>query len=111
VPVQMFPGSHVQLLSDAFEHVTMLQPEAEGLDLRGRLGAGLGEGVEGPLMIVISVEDEFAAVTSVHDVVDRSGRLDTKRTSHAGERKRQGRDVTPNAHGRKCGAESGGRLF
>ena len=84
-PVQMLPGSRVQPPSDPF------QRHAGDEVWLGR-------------------HDE--EVTRVrHDVVDRAGRLDTKLTSHAGERKRQGREVAPNAHNGDSGAESGGRIL
>jgi hypothetical protein len=59
------------------------------MDLPRGLGASLAEGEEKALAIEIVLEDRFAAIAAIRDVVDGAGIFDTK-------------------HGGPCGQDFGG---
>jgi len=50
----------------------------------GGLGARLAQRLDETLPILVIVEDRFAPVAAIHDVVDRSGILDSQLARHAG---------------------------
>ena len=58
------------------DEVEMVRHEAIGMDLPTGLDAGFAEGVEEPLPIEVVTENEFAMVTAVQDMVNRSWILD-----------------------------------
>jgi hypothetical protein len=72
----------------------MIRHEAVGMDLPTGLDAGLGEGFKKPLTIGVVAENEFATVTAVQDVVNRTGLLNAKFAGHAGRIKPQERNVS-----------------
>jgi len=55
------------------------------MDLPAGLDAGFGEGVKEPLAIGVVAENEFATVTAVQDVVNRTGILNAKFAGQAAE--------------------------
>jgi hypothetical protein len=56
--------------------------EAEGMHLPVRLGAGFTKGFEEVAAVGIVLEDRFAAVTSVHDMMDRTGIFEAQGTRY-----------------------------
>jgi hypothetical protein len=62
--------------------VEVIAHEAIGVNEPIGLDAGLVECAEEQLVINIIAEYGFTAISSIHDVVDRSGVLDAQLTSH-----------------------------
>ena len=55
-----------------------------GVNLPSRLGANLAQHLDEPLTIRIIHEDQFAPITSIHDVINRASLLDFQLAGHAG---------------------------
>ncbi len=53
------------------------------MDLPTRLGAGLLERFQKTTTIRVAFEDGFAAITAIHDVVNRAGILQSESAGHA----------------------------
>src|SRR5438093_4956783 len=65
------------------EHqVKMIRHEAIGMNLPARLAARLAQGLDNPLAVVVVVEDRFAPVPTVHNVVQSAGALELKLLRH-----------------------------
>jgi hypothetical protein len=63
----------------------MIFHQTKCMDLPRGLGASLAEGEEKALAIEIVLEDRFAAIAAIHDVVNGAGIFDTKLAGHAGK--------------------------
>jgi hypothetical protein len=55
------------------------------MDLSGGLGACLGQGLQEAAAVEVVLEDGFAAVAAVHDVIDGARIFDAEFASHAGK--------------------------
>src|SRR6266566_1167603 len=72
-----------QVRPGRFEHqVKMIRHEAIGMNLPARLAARLAQGLDKPLTVGGVVEDQFAPVPTVHNVVDSPGVLNPKFARH-----------------------------
>src|SRR5437773_1246085 len=66
-----------------FDHqVKMIPHEAIGMNLPARLAARLAQGLDKPLAVVVVVEDRFALVPTVHNVVHCPGVLNPNFARH-----------------------------
>src|SRR5438874_820848 len=61
----------------------MISHQTPGVDLPVRFGASLGQRLEEPLTVQIVVENGFAPIAAIHDVVDGAGILDAQLATHA----------------------------
>jgi hypothetical protein len=80
------PGhpSHEVGLGCLHHQMKMIAHQAEGVDLPLRLGASLDQGLEKPRAVGVVAEDGLTAVTSIHDVVNRTFKFDAQRSWHTG---------------------------
>jgi hypothetical protein len=60
----------------------MVGHEAETVNLPIGFGAGLAQGVQKQLGVVVVAKDDFGMVAAIHHVVDRPRILDTRFASH-----------------------------
>jgi hypothetical protein len=68
----------------SFDHqMKMISHQTPGVDLPVRFCTGLAERLEEPLSIQIVVENGFAPIAAIHDVVDGAGILDAQLATHA----------------------------
>ena len=62
----------------------MIRHEHIGVNLPAGLGACLAQGLDEPPPVRVVLADGFAPVPAIHDVVNRTGILDSKLAGHAG---------------------------
>jgi hypothetical protein len=77
-PQKPFHPRHQIGLRRLDHQMKMIVHQAIRVNLPTGLDAGFGEGVKEPLAIGVVAENEFATVTAVQDVVNRTGILNAK---------------------------------
>lgn len=78
----------------------MIGHEDIGVNLPAGLGARLGKGFDKALAVRIVEEDRLAPVAAIHDVVDRTGILDSQLAGHDARMARAVSHLFPNLNSR-----------
>ena len=72
------------LAQKSFDHqMKMISHQTSGVDVPVGFCAGLAQRLEEPLPIQIVLENGFASIAAIHDVVDGAGILDAQLATHA----------------------------